>query len=72
MLLNGKFMLNGWYEYGPEDAGLFHYVNGELHNLKSPSIIWEEDGVKELIFQNKIRCNSQEKFEKLIKLKLLW
>jgi hypothetical protein len=47
------------------------YLNGELHRLDGPAII---DDVEKRWYYNGdfIECNSQEEFERLIRLKVLW
>jgi hypothetical protein len=48
------------------------YQNGKLHKLDGPAIEWI-NGYKLWYYEDKyIKCNSQEEFERLIKLKLFW
>ena len=48
------------------------YQNGKLHRLDGPSVECH-DGDKVWYYQGeKIKCNTQEEFERLIKLRLLW
>jgi hypothetical protein len=48
------------------------YQNGLLHRIDGPAVEWE-DGDKCWYYEDKyIDCNSQEEFERYIKLKLFW
>jgi len=48
------------------------YFNGKHHRLDGPAIEWDNIA-KEWWYHGKwIKCDSQEKFERLLKLKLLW
>jgi hypothetical protein len=57
-------------EYNSRDK--YWYQNGLLHRIDGPAIEWFE-GDKEWFYEDqKIDCNSQEEFERYIKLKLFW
>ena len=46
--------------------------NNKYHRIDGSAIEWN-DGDKEYWYQNEeIKCNSQEEFERFIKLRLLW
>jgi hypothetical protein len=48
------------------------YKNGLLHRLDGPAFEWSNE-YKSWHYEGKrIDCNSQEEFERLIKLKLFW
>ena len=48
-----------------------YYQNGLLHRLDGPASIC--DAIIYWYYQGKrVRCNTQEEFERLIKLRLLW
>jgi hypothetical protein len=50
----------------------YWYQNGKLHRLDGPAIEWY-NGDKVWYYKDKyIECNSQEEFERIIKLKLFW
>jgi hypothetical protein len=50
----------------------YYYLDNEYHRLDGPARIWS-DGYKEWYYQGKlIKCNSQEEFERYLKLKLFW
>jgi hypothetical protein len=49
-----------------------YYHNGRLSRVKGPAVQYN-GGSKEWYYQGKkIDCNSQEEFDKLIKLKTFW
>ena len=49
-----------------------YYLNDKLHRIDGPAREWA-NGAKEWWIEGKqIKCNSQEEFERLIKLKLFW
>jgi hypothetical protein len=57
-------------EYANGDKKYFQ--NGKLHRINGPAVEYV-DGYKEWWFEGKfIKCNSQEEFERYIKLKLFW
>lgn len=65
-------------EDGPARIGVWApnddewWVNGKRHRLDGPAIMWS-DGTKAWYIDDKpVRCNSQEEFERLIKLDLFW
>jgi hypothetical protein len=72
-----------WYLYGElhrEDGPAFEgtdgvkiwFLNGELHREDGPAVE-EANGCKEWWYQGKkLDCNSQEEFERLMKLKAFW
>jgi hypothetical protein len=48
------------------------FQNDKYHRLDGPAIEWE-DGDKWWYYEGeKIKCDSQEEFERIIKLKLFW
>ena len=51
---------------------IYYVKKGDYHRLDGPAVI--RTGMSPLWYYNNvhIRCNSQEEFERLIKLKLLW
>jgi len=54
-----------WYK-------LVWYKNNQIHRINGPAIIWF-DNDKVWYYKGKyITCHSQKKYEKLIKLRLLW
>ena len=54
------------------EIGTYYYLDNELHRIDGPAIVLNT-GYKEWWFEDKlINCNSQEEFERLIKLKLFW
>jgi hypothetical protein len=56
------------YEYGDK----FYYVNNKLHRIIGPAAEYN-NGYKEWYYEDKyIECNSQEEFERYLKLKLFW
>lgn len=63
-------MRNGWIR----DCGIMeHYVNDKLHHDDGPAVYsliheWESW----YYHGQRINCNSQEEFERLIKLKEFW
>ena len=49
-----------------------NYQYGKRHRIDGPACEWI-NGTKEWWFEDKrIDCNSQEEFERLIKMKLFW
>jgi len=49
------------------------YYNGRCHRLDGPAISYFAGQDKEWYYNDeKIHCHSQEEFERLIKLRLLW
>ena len=71
-LQNGEFYrIDGpTIEYA--DGSIAWYQNDLCHRLDGPAKEWT-DGYKEWWFEGEfIECNSQEEFERLIKLKLFW
>jgi len=72
---------NNWHRLnGPariwSDGSEWWYKNNLMHRLDGPALI--EKNTKNVEFKNwyyegnKISCSSQEEFERLIKLKILW
>jgi len=75
---NKCWYLNGQFhrEDGPavESAGgtKAWYFHGQYHRLDGPAVEYS-DGTKEWYYHGEyINCSSQEEFERLINLKVLW
>jgi len=75
---NKYWILNGQYhrEDGPAieytSGSKFWYSHGKLHRLDGPAIEYY-NGYKLWYYHDKrVNCSSQEEFERLINLKVLW
>jgi hypothetical protein len=62
-------------EDGPaieEDGTKYWYKHGKLHRADGPATEWV-DGFKEWWYNGeRIKCFTQEEFEKIIKLRIFW
>ena len=55
-----------------DEYGIYYLLDYKFHRLDGPAIKYN-DGEKEWYYEdNFIDCNSQEEFERYIKLKLFW
>jgi hypothetical protein len=70
--LNGKQHRIGGPAIEWSNGDKYWIQNGLIHRIDGPAVFWA-NGYKEWYYKGeKVDCNSQEEFERYLKLKLFW